>query len=42
MESAYATDSTNQSVIEGLAGIYFSLREFDRSDYYKSLLGEEE
>lgn len=42
MESAYATDSTNQSVIEGLAGIYFSLREFDRSDYYKSLLGEQE
>jgi len=38
MEITYALDSSNVSTIEGLSGIYFGLREFDKSDYYKDLV----
>ncbi|NQY68402.1 MAG: hypothetical protein HRT72_11875 [Flavobacteriales bacterium] len=36
--NAHKLDAPNPAVTEGLAGIYFSLNEIDKSNYYKELL----
>ncbi|MDN5200355.1 hypothetical protein QQ008_03260 [Fulvivirgaceae bacterium BMA10] len=40
METAYRLDPKDRNTIEGLAGIYFSLRDFDKSNEYKAKLEE--
>jgi len=35
MENAYEQDPDNKNTLEGLSGIYFSLKEFEKSDKYK-------
>jgi hypothetical protein len=38
MKSAYHIDPHDPNTLEGLAGIYFSLREFDKSNEFKEKL----
>ena len=38
MESAYRQNPKDRNTLEGLAGIYFSLREYDKSNAYKEKL----
>jgi len=40
MQKAYDSDPNDKSTLEALAGIYHSLNEFDKSDTYKKLMGE--
>jgi tetratricopeptide (TPR) repeat protein len=38
MTRTFELDPNNPNAIEGLAGIYFGLRDFEKSNYYKDLL----
>lgn len=38
MQHAYHLDPKDKNTIEGLAGIYFSLREFEKSEEYKKMI----
>ncbi|HEX5170095.1 MAG TPA: hypothetical protein VFW11_13045 [Cyclobacteriaceae bacterium] len=38
MHRAQQLDPSNKNTIEGLAGIYFGLRDFEKSNYYKEML----
>ena len=40
LNKAHVQDAINPPAIEGLAGIYFSLNEIDKSNYYKELFGK--
>lgn len=38
MQHAYELNPDDKNTIEGLAGIYFSLREFEKSEHYKNMM----